>query len=178
MVSSLDCMIAKEDNSVSWFDTTDLYEKGMPVPEGFPEVDCFVMGSRTYEHALELSKEYGWVYGDVPTVVTTARKLPVERPSVELYAGGLPELVNGRLRPNYKNVWLVGGAALTKAFLRLELAHEIRMTILPIILGGGVTFFDHIGREQQLHLKDATAFKNGMVELWYELIHENSKSVS
>ena len=28
MVASLDGMIAKKDNSVSWFETTDSYEKG------------------------------------------------------------------------------------------------------------------------------------------------------
>ena len=29
MVSSLDGFIAKKDNSVSWFDTSDYYEKGV-----------------------------------------------------------------------------------------------------------------------------------------------------
>jgi len=43
------------------------------------------------------------------------------------------------------------------------------MTVLPVILGDGVPFFDHIGQEYPLHLKDVTAYKNGMVELWYEV---------
>jgi dihydrofolate reductase len=30
MVSSLDGFIAKKDNSVSWFETTDHYEKALP----------------------------------------------------------------------------------------------------------------------------------------------------
>jgi hypothetical protein len=30
MVSSLDGIIAKKDNSVSWFETPDHYEKGLP----------------------------------------------------------------------------------------------------------------------------------------------------
>ena len=40
---------------------------------------------------------------------------------------------------------------------------------MPILLGDGTPFFDYIGQEQALHLKDVTAYKNGMVELWYEL---------
>ena len=32
------------------------------------------MGARTYEHALELSKSYGWAYGDVPTIVCNSQK--------------------------------------------------------------------------------------------------------
>ena len=172
MVSSLDGMIAKKDNSVSWFETADVYEKGVSGqdPEAFLKtIDCYVMGARAYEHALELSKSYGWAYGDTPTIVVTHRNLPVERKNIEFYSGDLNKLVNERLKPNYKNVWLVGGAMLVKDFIRLKLANEIRISILPIILGEGTPFFDQIGQEQALHVKDVTAYKNGMLELCYEI---------
>ncbi|MGA0555091.1 dihydrofolate reductase family protein [Larkinella sp. VNQ87] len=171
MVSSLDGLIAKKDNSVSWFETTDTYEKGVSGqdPEAFLKtIDCYVMGSRTYEHALALSRSYGWAYGDTPTWVVTNRNLPVERAGIEFYAGDLKKLVNEHLKPTYKNVWLVGGAALAREFIRLHLADEIRLSVLPIILGEGTRFFDQIGQEQALHLKEVTAYKNGMVELRYE----------
>jgi dihydrofolate reductase len=174
MVSSLDGYIAKKDNSMSWFDTSDSYENGVTVTEQdaaefIKTIDCYVMGSRTYEHALELSKLYGWVYGDIPTIVLTHRKLPVDRPNVEIYTGDLDKLINERLKPNYKNVWLVGGAEVAKDFIRLNLADEIRQSILPVILGDGVPFFDQIGQEHALHLIGVTAYKNGVVELRYEI---------
>lgn len=172
MVSSLDGIIAKKDNSVSWFETADHYEKGVTGqdPEAFLKtIDCYLMGARTYEHALELSKSYGWAYGDTPTIVVTNRNLPIERPNIELYSGNLNTLVEEKLKPAYKNVWMVGGASLAKDFLRLNLADEIRISVLPILLGDGLLFFDHIGQEQALHLKDVTAYKNGMVELWYAI---------
>jgi len=174
MVSSLDGFIAKKDNSVSWFETSDRYEKGITVTDQAAQdflktIDCYVMGSRTYEHALELSKKYGWAYGDVPTIAVSSRNLPVERKNIEIYYGDLESLVNDRLKPNYKNVWIVGGAMLAREFVLLNLADEIRLSVLPIILGDGIPFFDHIGKEQALHLKDVTAYKTGMVELWYEI---------
>jgi len=174
MVSSLDGIIAKKDHSISWFETADNYEDGTVVTEQdakefLKKIDCYIMGARTYEHALELSKSYGWAYGDVPTIVLTHRKLPVERPNVELYSGDLEKLVDERLKPNYKNVWHVGGAASAKDFIRLKLADEIRLSVMPIILGGGLLFFDQIGQEQALHLKNVTAYKSGMVELHYEI---------
>ena len=175
MVSSLDGVIAKKDNSVSWFETSSNYEKGVSGqdPEEFLKtIDCYVMGSRTYEHALDLSKSYGWAYGNKPTIVVTSRNLPRERHNIEFYAGDLSKLLNERLKPNYKNVWLVGGAMLANDFIRLRLADEIRLSVLPIILGEGTLFFDHTGQEQVLHLKEATAYKNGMVELWYEIKKE------
>jgi len=170
MVSSLDGMIARRDNSVSWFEASSSYPNGVPGedPEEFLKtIDCYVMGSRTYELALELSKSYGWAYGDKPTIVVTSRTLPVERSNVEFFSGDLNKLVNERLKPTYKSVWLVGGSRLTKAFLQLKLVDEIRISVLPVILGDGTLFFDHVGLEQALHLKDAKAYKNGMVELCY-----------
>ena len=175
MISSLDGIIAKKDNSVSWFEISDNYEKGVSgqnQEEFLKTIDCYIMGSRTYEHALELSKFYGWAYGDTPTIVVTNRNLPVDRNNIEFYSGDLNKLVNERLKPNYKNVWLVGGAVLAKDFIRLKLADEINLSILPIILGDGTLFFDHIGQEEALHLRDVTAYKNGMVELCYEIRKE------
>ncbi|MEP6848144.1 MAG: dihydrofolate reductase family protein [Acidobacteriota bacterium] len=174
MVSSLDGIIAKKDNSVSWFETKDNYEKGVSISEEdaadfLKKIDCYVMGSRTYEHALALSKNYGWAYGDIPTIVLTHRNVTIERANIETYSGDLKNLVNEKLKPTYKNVWVVGGAKLAADFIRLRLADEIRLSILPIILGDGILFFENIGHEQPLHLKDVTPYKSGMVELCYEI---------
>jgi dihydrofolate reductase len=174
MVSSLDGFVAKKDNSVSWFETPDYYEKGIEITkqdmeEFLKTIDCYIMGARTYEHALELSKSYGWAYGDTPTIVVTHRDLPIDRQNIEIYSGDLNKLVEERLKPNYRNVWVVGGPMLAKDLLRLQLIDEIRLSVIPIVLGDGTLFFDHIGQEQALHLKDVTAYKSGMVELWYEI---------
>jgi len=173
MVSSLDGFIAKKDNSVSWLKSSDSYEKGVTlteedVAEFIKTIDCYVMGSRTYEHAMVL----GWPYGDVPVIVLTNRDLTTDRENVEFYSGALDKLVNDRLKPNYRNIWLVGGAMLAKDFIRLKLADDIIISIIPVILGDGTLFFDYIGQEQKLHLKDVTAYQDGMVELWYEIKKE------
>ena len=167
VVSSLDGIIAKKDNSVSWLDSSgDVYEKGVSddsAEEGVEVIDCFVLGSRTYEHALEL----GWPYGDTPTIVITTRELPSTRKSVEFYSGDLKRLVEEILAPQYGNIWLVGGAMLCQSFLRLGLVDEIRLMIAPVILGDGLHLFGDSGTEQKWHLKDVVAYKNGYVELSY-----------
>ena len=170
MVSSLDGFIAKKDGDISWMSSTDSFEEGVEltdeyIAEFLKKIDCYVMGSRTYEHALEL----GWAYGDKPVFVLTNRDLPNTRETVEFYSGDLKKLVNDKLKPDYKGIWMVGGAETTKAFLRAKLVDEIVVSILPIILGDGTLFFDYIGQEQKLHLTDMTAFKDGMVELSYEI---------
>jgi dihydrofolate reductase len=167
VVSSLDGFIAKKDNSVSWMDSSgDVYERGVTDDDGaevIQSIDCYVLGSRTYEHALQL----GWPYGDTPTVVMTNRELPSTRESVEFYSGDLKRLVGEILAPRYGNIWLVGGAMLGQSFLRLGLVDEIRLMIAPVILGDGLHLFGDSGTEQKWHLKSVVAYKNGFVELSY-----------
>ncbi|MGO8790123.1 MAG: dihydrofolate reductase family protein [Terriglobia bacterium] len=167
MVSSLDGIIAKKDNSVAWLDSSgDVYEKGVSDDSGedvVKAIDCFVLGSRTYEHALQL----GWPYGDTPTVVVTNRELPSTRKSIEFYSGDLKRLVGEILAPRYGNIWLVGGAMLCQSFLRLGLVDEINLVIVPILLGEGLRLFDNSAIESRWHLKNVLAYKSGLVELLY-----------
>src|ERR1700678_519706 len=133
VVSSLDGFIARKDNSVSWMDSSgDVYERGVTDDgaEVIETIDCYVLGARTYEHALQL----GWPYGDTPTVVVTSRELPSTRKSVEFYSGDLTRLVHEILSPRYGNIWLVGGAMLGQSFLGLGLVDEIRLMIAPVTL--------------------------------------------
>jgi dihydrofolate reductase len=167
VVASLDGFIARKDNTVSWMDSPgDVYEKGVAedsAAEVVTAIDCFVLGSRTYELALQL----GWPYGDTPTVVLTTRQLPSTRKSVEFYSGDLERLVDVILAPRYRNIWLVGGAMLCQSFLGLDLVDEIRLAIMPVLLGDGLRLFGNSDTEQRLLLKDVVAYKTGMVELLY-----------
>ena len=168
MVSSLDGFIAKPDNSVAWMDTGSVYEAGVSISEEeiatfLKGIDCYVMGSRTYEHALEL----GWPYGDTPVVVVTGREWPSARKSVEFYSGDLKTLVDVKLAPRYRNIWLVGGAMLCQRFLELGLVDEIRLTIAPVLLGEGLRLFGGSLTEARWNLKNVVAYKNGFVELSY-----------
>ena len=177
MVASLDGFIAKKDESINWMYSHDKYEKGQTltneeITEFLNKIDCYLMGSKTYERALEI----GWPYGDTPVLVLTDRKLKRKNNSVEFYSGDLNKLIKNQLKPTYKNVWMVGGSMVTKEFLLQNLADEIVISILPIILGDGLPFFDYIGKEQPLHLKDVKTYQDGMVELNYEIKKESKKN--
>jgi len=50
-----------------------------------------------------------------------------------------------------------------------NLGSKILISITPIILGDGLPFFNSIGKEQSLYLKDVTTYLDGMVELNYEI---------
>jgi dihydrofolate reductase len=175
MAASLDGFIARHDGRVDWLETSDEFASGdtlsPEVVESFLKtIECYVMGSRTYETALDFeAKGYGWAYGDKQTFVLTRRALPRTRHSVEFYAGDLTPFVNERLRPAFKSIWVVGGGAVSGECLRLGLADEVRYSILPIAIGDGIRFFEKLDRDVPLHLTEVKAFKNGIVDLRYEV---------
>jgi dihydrofolate reductase len=109
-------------------------------------------------------------YGDKPTFVLTSRDLPRTLDTVEFYSGRscadraravaaqVPEHLVRRRR-------LVCGEC-----LRLGLADEVRYSILPIVIGNGIRFFERLDRDVPLHLAEVKAYKSGAVELRYEVM--------
>ena len=182
MVASLDGFIARKDGRVDWLATSDEFVGGDNMDPEFVEaflktIDCYVMGSRTYETALRFEAQgLGWSYGDKRTFVLTSRDLPRTRDTVEFHSGDLAELVNRRLRPTFRSIWFVGGSVVSAECLRLGLADEVRYSILPILIGDGIPFFEKLDTDIALHLAEVKAYKSGMVELRYDLRRHRGES--
>jgi dihydrofolate reductase len=175
MVASLDGFIARRDGRVDWLETPDHFDGGDTmapevVAEFLKTIDCYVMGSRTYETALEFeARGLGWAYGDKPTFVLTSRELRRTRDTVEFHSGDLARFVNDRLRPNFRSIWFVGGGDLSGECLRLGLADEVRYSIVPILIGDGISFFQRLDKDVALHLVEVKAYESGMVALRYDV---------
>ena len=175
MAASLDGFVARKDGRVDWLETSDEFAGGDTMAPELVEaflksIDCYVMGSKTYETALNFeTKGLGWAYGGKPIFVLTSRKLPRTRDTVEFYSGDLAQFVKGRLRPAFRSIWFVGGGAVSGECLRLGLADEVRYSILPILIGDGIPFFEKLDRDVALHLAEVKSYKNGMVALCYEV---------
>jgi dihydrofolate reductase len=184
MAASLDGFVARGDGSVDWMETSDDFAGGDTMDPEFvaafvKTIDCYVMGSRTYETALNFeARGLGWVYGDKPTFVLTSRVLPRVRDTVEFHSGDLAQLVNSSLRPRFRSIWVVGGGEVSGQCLRLGLADEIRYSILPILIGDGIRFFDRLDRDAALHLTEVKAYKSGMVGLCYEVRQHHDRQPS
>lgn len=178
MAASLDGFIARRDGRVDWLETLDHFEGGETLkPESvqtfLKSIDCYVMGSRTYETALNFeAKGLGWSYGDKPTFILTHRSLRKNRTTVEFYAGDLRQLVDESLKPRFRSIWFVGGAEVAAECLRLGLADELRYSIVPMVIGDGISFFQGLNRDVALHLLGTTAYTNGIVALRYEVLKQ------
>lgn len=181
MAASLDGFVARKDGSVDWIETKDEYADGEEMTPEFIEefletIGCYVMGSRTYETALNFDKQgQGWTYGDKPVYVLTSRDLETTRDTVTLHNGDLTQFIN-KLKSKHQSVWVVGGCELCTQCMNLGLVDEINYVILPVMIGDGIPFFDGLNMDISLHLVDEKAYTSGMVELHYQLVNESKES--
>jgi dihydrofolate reductase len=61
-----------------------------------------------------------------------------------------------------KDIYAVGGPTFVSSLMKLRLIDELRLLILPIILGGGKALFKDVTERQVLKLADAEQFQSGV----------------
>lgn len=175
MAASLDGFVARKDGRVDWMATDDEFPDGDPLDPAtiaafLETIDCYVMGAETYRTALRFeSQGAGWSYDDKPVFVLTHRELPRPRDTVTFHAGDPAAFIDGDLRRRFRSIWVVGGPSLCTECLRLGIADEVRYSILPVLVGDGIGFFGRFGQDIGLHLMEAKAYRNGMVDLRYQV---------
>jgi dihydrofolate reductase len=52
----------------------------------------------------------------------------------------------------------------------------VRYSILPVLIGDGIRFFESLDRDVALHLMEVKAYKNGTVELRYQVLPTRGSS--
>jgi dihydrofolate reductase len=87
---------------------------------------------------------------------------------VRFHSGDLTALI-GELRARHENIWVVGGHDVCAACLRLGLVDDVRLSIVPVLIGEGIPFFGALTADIPLHLAEVKAYRNGMVEMRHEV---------
>src|SRR2546427_2647910 len=90
VASSLDGYIATADGSVDWLSRFHAAGEDHGAGELHASIDAFLLGSHTYEFALQLGR---WPSPDKPSWVFTERALRVLHPSITLTSEPPAEVV-------------------------------------------------------------------------------------
>jgi len=165
IATSLDGYIAKSDGSIDWLPPIDPTTDDFGYNEFYAKIDALVMGATTYEQVLGFGE---WPYLGKPTIVLTRRSLPAPHPEIQFIQDGIEAAVTYICQQGYRCVWVVGGGQLASAMMRQGLIQEFLITVMPILLGDGISLYQAIP-EQSLQLIHAKPFAFGGVELAYRL---------
>lgn len=166
LACSMDSFIATPDGGVEWLSRFSGTEAGYD--EFFAGVGSLVLGRTTFDQVLG----WGWPYGEKPAAVLTTSPLPEEAPgSAFPWGGDDPAGLVDRLRAAAPGaVWIVGGGRTAEVFLRAGVLEEVELTVMPVLLGGGIPTWP--GEETGKHafeLLRAAPLGNGAVQLHYRI---------
>lgn len=163
IATSLDGYIAGPDDDLSWLFTDDDY--------GFTDflerTDVLIMGRGTYD----VVKTFGdWPYpGKKTVVVSRSESVTPDTPDTTAFSGALAELVDQLREQGAHNVWLVGGGALVRSFLKEGLLDQIVVSLHPVLLGNGVPLFPDGFPRTLLSLEEAESYESGLVQITYSV---------
>ena len=166
IATSIDGYIADKDGKVGWLGGHDTKYKGdYGYQEFIKTVDTVIMGMTTYNQLITVLSPNEWVYKDMRCYVFTHQIMP-ENENVNFISGDIMELIQDLKKQEGKNIWICGGANIINQMVTKNMIDEYYITIMPVILGGGISLFtgNNPGRLLKMeHLSE----ENGVIQVSY-----------
>ena len=163
---SLDGFIADRQGGVDWLEQASMGEENSGYDEFIQKVDTVLMGYKTYHQVTTQLSPDQWPYQGLTTYVLTHRHLDDQK-GIHFFNGPLDQLLDCLKEEKGKNIWLCGGAELVRQAAEAGQIDQIRLTILPVLLGGGIRLFGEREESTFLHLTDCCR-RGEMVECIYD----------
>lgn len=159
---SLDGYIAAPDGGTDWI----VDEPEIDFRELFDQFDTLLMGRRTYE-GME-GRETGGFWGK--RVLVFSRSLrPEEHPGVTVVGERVEETLEELRAEPGKDIWLFGGGELFRSLLELGFVDTVEPAMIPVVLGGGISFLAGPPIERKLALTGHRLYPSGVVWLEYSV---------
>ena len=166
---SLDGFFARKDDSVDWLMWST--EAGEIMGSYWKTIDTVVMGRKTYEAGLKMTKGKGNPYAGMKSYVFSRTLKPENALGVKIVASDAVAFVRKLKRESGKDICVMGGGELANSLLAGGVIDEIGFNIQPVLLGEGVPLFHDMKRQLNLELLDCRRFKNGCVYVLYRVKH-------
>ena len=166
---SLDGFIAGRNGEYDWIVKDE--EADAHLVEIWSHFDTLLMGRRTYEIARALFTREN--LGNKTLVVATRTLQPEDNPEATLVRD-LDQAEMTRLRAQGgKDIWLMGGADLFRHLLAMGEVDGVDVSVVPVLLGGGVPLLPAIEPRTELALTAHRVFGSGIVSLSYDVVRRS-----
>ncbi len=164
VAASLDGYIATTDGAYDWIPD----DPAVDFSAIFAGVDTVLLGRKSYEVALH-SGGFPWAQGARVYVFSTTIN-PAENPGVSVVPSDAIRTVAGlRAESGTGEIWLFGGGELFRTLLSAGQVDRVEVTIVPVLLGGGIPLNPPGAPRISLRLSDTHRYPSGMVTLSYSV---------
>lgn len=162
IATSLDGFIAREDGGLDFLSLVERAGEDYGYADFFATVDALLIGRKTYETALGFPE---WPYAGKRCFVLSHKDTVSQHG--EQFFSGEPEALLDQLALSGAQRLYVDGGAVIREFLRGDLLDDLTLSIVPVLLGKGISLFGPELKEEQLTLVSSKAFESGLVQLHY-----------
>ncbi len=161
---SLDGYIASEDGGIGWLSIAEWPGEDYGYGDFIRGVGTVIMGKKTYEKVLSLGVPFP--HRDKKCYVLSSSRSGQDE-NVIFYSGSMKELIQAVKLEHEGNIFIDGGAETVHALLQENLIEECVISILPVLLGGGIKLFREGRAENRLQLISSKSFPSGLAQLHY-----------
>ena len=109
-----------------------------------------------------------WPYAGKRVVVMTHQALTPRR--AETFTSASPQALLAQLTREGSRRIYVDGANVIQQFLAAGLIDDLTITVVPIVLGGGIRLFAGGEGERSFVLESARSWQNGLAQLRYRAV--------
>ncbi len=167
IAKSLDGYIAGKNGELEWLHAIPNPENNdMGYNQLMEDIDAIVMGRTTFETVCGFGIE--WPYQKPVFVLSRSIKTIPEKlkEKVFLLAGSPQEVLQEIHNRGYLRLYIDGGRTV-QDFLKADLIDELRITTIPILLGGGFPLFGELSETMEFEHIQSTVFLNQLVQDHY-----------
>lgn len=161
---SMDGYIARKNGDIDWLSVVEDLKEDYGYKEFITSVDTVIMGRKTYDKVRSFDIEFP--HQDKKCYVMSRSKRAPDQ-YVEFYSGGVRELIAIIRQKHGLNIFLDGGAQIVHEFMMKDLIDEYIISIIPVLLGSGISLFGGDTPEINLKLGQCKTFSSGLVQLFY-----------
>lgn len=170
---STDGYIAKNNGDIEWLNNPKYsIDKinGITYDEFISNIDTIIMGRNTFDKVLTFGF---WPYEGIDVIVLTNRDIKIDKKlkdKVRTKSGEIKKIIQELEKENKKNLYIDGGEVI-RSFLKEGQVDEIILTVIPILLGEGISLFKDIKKTIELKLIESNYSSNGFVQNRYSVIN-------
>ncbi len=168
IATSLDGFIAGKQGELDWLEMIPNPNKeDMGYRDLMQEIDAIVMGRNTYETVCGFGGD--WPYTKQVFVLSHSIKAIPQKlaDKVTLLAGSPSEVLDKIHNKGYSKLYIDGGKTVQN-FLEKDLIDELRITTIPILLGGGFSLFGDLANRLEFEHITSKLFLNQVVQNHYK----------
>lgn len=169
MAMSLDGFVARLDHSMDWLMKQNTQNEDHGFADFQASVDAIVMGSGSLRTVLSFDE---WPYTKPVIVLSHAlgsKDIPGHlTEKIEISQLDPKAIMDEAESRGFRRVYVDGGA-LIRSFLRAGLIADMKVTLVPILIGSGIKLFGELDNDVDLSLENVQGFGSGLVDLFYRL---------